>query len=487
MIGNLVKHASRYSLAGLAGTFAGLISFPILTRMLSVSDYGLMSLVITTIYFVSAFGKAGIQFSVVRYYADAESGKPPWDIKSYYATIVYGMLFFGLLAMVLWASFTSLTPVELWQDAHLQSLFLLTAVLVLAEVVVSMLSGILQARQLSGWLSLYRVAERYLILIATISTLYLISQSLEGVFVARIVAQLSIIGFLAWFVLKDTPLQISRFSPPMLKEMMFYGLPLLGNELVAIILSLGDRYLIQWQIGSESLGAYSAAYNLCEYVRMMLVIALFQAIRPMYFKIWSEEGKEATKAFVEKSLYFYLMICFPVIAGVSAVAPELLTLLTTGDYAEGALVIPSVIAGLMIYGVHVMVGAGIFINKSSILIWLTLAAAIVNIILNYLLIPPYGIMGAGIATMISYILLTTLEAIYGRKVLPINFPFMAALKFGSLAGIMYFILSYIHCDQLFITILCKIAVGGVIYATLLLSTDQSARKIAFGRIKAFKK
>lgn len=482
MIKNLVKHASRYSLAGLAGTFAGLISFPILTRMLPVADYGLMSLVITTIFFVSAFGKAGIQFSIVRYYSDAEGEKNGWDLRTYYATIVYGMLITGVVIMVLWLCFVSVTPVAIWESPKLQTMLQLTAILVLAEVIVSMLSGILQARQQSGWLSIYRVVDRYFVLLATIVTLFYLSRSLEGVFYARIFAQLSMVAILAWLVLRHAPLNPSQFSPRYLKDMLFYGFPLLGNELVAIILGLGDRYIIQWMSGPESLGAYSAAYNLCEYVRMMLVIALFQAIRPMYFKIWSDEGPEATKAFVERSLYFYLIICFPVIAGVSAVAPELLTLLTTGDYVEGAVVIPSVIAGLMLYGVHVMVGAGIFIEKSSILMWLTLIAAVLNMILNYLLIPPLGILGAGIATMISYVVLTSLEAYYGRKVLKIDFPVLAAVKFAVLAAIMYACLTMIHHEQLALSILMKVIAGGVIYVTLVLLSDPQARQIIRKRV-----
>lgn len=389
----------------------------------------------------------------------------------------------GVLVMLFWTLLVYLLPQSFWGEHKLKSLFLMTAILIMAEVTVSMLSGFLQARQQSGWLSIYRVCERYLILAATVYTLYFVSQSLEGVFTARIISQFLIIGVLAWFVLKDTPLIPNKTSPRMLKEMMFYGIPLLGNELVSIILSLGDRYLIQWQIGSESLGAYAAAYNLCEYVRMMLVISLFQAIRPMYFKLWTEQGPDETRAFVERSLYFYLMICFPVIAGVTAIAPDLLTLLTSGKYTEGVAVIPYIIAGLMIYGIHVMVGAGIFINKSSVLMWLTLIAATINIIANYFLIPIYGITGAGMATLLSYVLLTLMEALAGRKSLAIKFPFLAAGKFAGLSLIMYWVLSQIHVDNTLVKMLLQILAGTLLYTCMILIADSNARKIVLARLK----
>ena len=483
MLRNLLVHVSRYSLAGLAGTIAGLISFPILTRMLSVSDYGLLSLIITTIYFIAAFGKAGLQFSIVRYYADSESGESQWNLSNYYSTIVIGMLGIGFVIMVVWALIVYVLPGSIWGEPKLKHLFLLTAILVFAEVSLSMLTGFLQARQQSGWLSIFRVIERYTILLVIVFTLYFISRSLEGVFIARIIAQLTVISILAYFVIRKVQISRHGFSPGMIKEMLIYGVPLLGNELVYIILSLGDRYIIQWQIGSEPLGAYAAGYNLCEYVKMMLVVALFQAIRPMYFKLWAEEGKAATQNFIERSLYFYLMLCFPIIAGVAVVGPVLLDLITAGKYSEGASVIPYIIAGLMVYGMHSMLGAGIFIKKSSALIWITLAAAVLNIILNIILIPRFGIEGAAQATLISYIFMTVIEALYGRRLLAIAFPFLAALKFLLLSLVMYFALKQIVIGSPLMTMFAQMIGGGILYAMLLLLTDNKARNIVLERFK----
>ncbi len=486
MLKNLLVHVSRYSLAGLMGSFAGLVSFPILTRMLSVSDYGLLSLIITTITFVTAFGKSGLQFSIVRYYSDAESGKGQWSLSNYYSTIVFGMLGIGSVVMLLWALLVYILPETIWAEPKLKLLFLLTAILVLAEVSMSMLSGFLQAMQKSGWLSIFSVVERYGVLLITVITLFWISRSLEAVVVARMVAQITAISFLAYYVLSKVRLRRKNVSPEMLKAMLIYGVPLLGSELAFIILSLGDRYIIQWKIGSEPLGIYAAAYNLCEYVQIMLVVAMFQAIRPMYFKLWTEEGEKATTDFIEKSLYFYLMICFPVIAGVAVVGPALLSLLTAGKYSEGAAVIPYVIGGLMIHGAHPMLGAGIFIKKSTALIWVTVAGAIANVVLNLLLIPHFGIEGAAMATLLSYIFMLFVETLYGRKLLPIKFPFLASLKFMALSLIMYFVLDQISLGGELATMIVQVLTGGILYPAMLLAADKKSRDLVLKRIPFLK-
>ena len=130
---------------------------------------------------------------------------------------------------------------------------------------------------------------------------------------------------------------------------------------------------------------------------------------------------------------------------------------------------------------HSMLGAGLLINKSSILFWLTLFAAIINIILNIIFIPLYGIGGAAVATLISYILLTSLEAFFGRKLLPVNFPFMAALKFILFSGIMYYAIMQINQPNPMIKMLIQIISGGAFYAVLILISDKKARTIFLQR------
>ncbi len=486
MLRNLLVHASRYSLAGLAGTLAGLISFPILTRMLSVSDYGLLTLVMTTITFIAAFGKCGLQFSIVRYYSDIKDkeGTGRWDLKTYYSTIVTSMVGTGLIITILWMLIVYFLPDTTWGEPKLRNLFLLTGVVIFFHVILSMLTGFLQAKQQSGWLSLFTVSECYGILLAVVITLYFITRSLEGVFIARVLVHVTLVSILAFYAMRNIQLSPHSFSPKMTKEMLAYGLPLLGNELVFVIFSLGDRYIINWKMGSESLGVYAAGYALCGYIKIMMVDSLFQAIRPMYFQIWADKGVAATKNFIEKSLYFYLIMCFPVIAGVAVVGPDLIILITGGKYIESGVVIPYVIAGQMIYGTHSMLGAGIFIKKSSALMWITFSAALVNVVLNIVFIPLYGIEGAAIATLLSYLLMIILETFYSRKLLIIDFPFLAATKFIGLSILMYFVLDSIEIEGFLIEIVVKIIVGIVLYGGLLLITDERARKVLQERLQS---
>jgi O-antigen/teichoic acid export membrane protein len=71
----LFVQVSHYSVASLLTTVAGLISFPILTRIFSVDDYGRMNLISATLTVAVALGKTGIQHSIVRYRSEIREGK----------------------------------------------------------------------------------------------------------------------------------------------------------------------------------------------------------------------------------------------------------------------------------------------------------------------------------------------------------------------------------------------------------------------------
>jgi O-antigen/teichoic acid export membrane protein len=92
----LLVHVSHYSLASLLTTIAGLISFPFLTRVFSVAEYGTMSLISATLTIAVALGKIGIQFPLFPYHSEIASGKRAFTLDQLYSTTMFGMGATGL-------------------------------------------------------------------------------------------------------------------------------------------------------------------------------------------------------------------------------------------------------------------------------------------------------------------------------------------------------------------------------------------------------
>ncbi len=477
-LNKLFMHIKNYSLGSILVTGAGFISFPIFTRLLSTDEYGLLSLVAVTLTFLVAVGKLGLQNPIVRFYSDAESGKDGIDLKKFYATVVYGMLGIGTIATLIWLFIVYVSPDSWWNDPRLKALFTITAILVIIRIMESAFANIFRARQLSKKLVTYRVIRKYSILTGVVITLYFISRDLIGLYSATIVVELAAVITLSVLVLKNVKLSIKEFSPALLKKMLIFGIPLVGYELAWTLLNIGDRYLIQVYLGASQLGVYAAAYSLCDYVRIIVIMSLYQALPPIYIRMWNEKGEAATRAFVEKSLFFYILVGFPVIAGLSVVGPGLLTLLASEKYSSGAVIIPYVITGMVINGSVAFFSAGLYIHKKGkILMLITMVTAAVNVALNVVLIPEYGITGAAIATLISYVLLATANKMVSSKILNIEIPWIPIFKFGFSAFLMYAAITQIVTSSPLLTLLLQMVLGGIIYAISVFAIDAQIRNI----------
>jgi O-antigen/teichoic acid export membrane protein len=483
MRNKLFIHTSNYSIAALLTTIASFVSFPIITRVLSVEEYGLLSLVNASLTFLVAMGKGGLQHSVLRLYSDIKASRDTWNLNQYYSTVILGMLGLSVTVTVVWMLIAFVVPSHWWNNEKVSSLYLLASVLIVLRVTDSALINILRAQERSSIIAIFGVVSRYGNLLCVAVTLLYLSSTIVGFFIATIVSAAIVVVAMGVYVLRPVTIAPRFFSRSLLQAMVGYGIPMVGYEAAGILLNIGDRYFIQWIRGAEDLGIYAAVYNISEYMSTIIISSVSTAVLPMYLRIWAEEGKESTSRFILNSLHYYLLITLPIIAGVSTIGPEVVTLLASKKYAAGASIIPYLISAMVIDGTTVMFAAGLYVRKQSMsLMYIVVTSAVVNTILNLLLIPAYGITGAAIATLLSYLVLVTLSYIVTSKTLAIPFPWLTLAKFGLIALSMYYIINRIHTHNIMFTLILQIVTGIIFYSTAAFLFDMKSRDIVLGLI-----
>jgi O-antigen/teichoic acid export membrane protein len=241
---------------------------------------------------------------------------------------------------------------------------------------------------------------------------------------------------------------------------------------------MGGRYIINYQLGPEPLGAFSAAFNFSDYLQGVLTASFAQAVVPMYFRMWEQQGREKTIEFIQQALKYYIALALPVLGGMAAVGPELLRLLASSKYDVSATLIVFIVGGMLVSGGTPIFSAGIYINKlTKVVMYSVLTAAAVNIVLTVVLVRPFGIEGAAFAALVSYILYTVMAAYYGRKVVKISIPWFDVLKYGSFTLIMYGVVVYIDPPDLVFRIFSQIIVGAVVYGALIVIFDRQVRNL----------
>lgn len=479
MLGRLLVHVSNYSIGNLLVTIASFISFPIFTRVFPVDEYGILSLVSSLLLFACGLGKLGIQHAIPRFYAEFRHGKAAFDGRTFYSTVLLGMGAVGIAATALWLGAGSLLPAAWVADERIRYLMALTAPLVFVRIMESALVNILRAQQRSALLSAYTVCRRYMVLFLVLVTIFWVLPSLTGLYLATMAAESGAVIAIAVIVLRSNPLSAASYSSSLHRSMLAFGIPMIGFELGGIVLNVGDRYMLQALIGYEAVGVYSAAYNVCEYVQFIVIASVGQALVPAYTRIWEERGAAETARFVEQVLHFYLLLAAAVLAGLVAVGPDVLSLLASSKYAEGGVVIPWVMAGLLTSGSATMLGAGIYIHKQTrvMMVGVLLAAAL-NLALNAVLIPAAGIRGAAVATLASELLIAVLAFLYGRRTMRIVFPGLHLLKFLAMGAAMYWAVTQVHVDSILMDLTFKVVVGCLVYGALAVACDRRARSVA---------
>ncbi|MEJ2107791.1 MAG: oligosaccharide flippase family protein [Acidiferrobacteraceae bacterium] len=485
MLSKLLRHVSNYSLGSLLVSLTSLVSFPLFTRIFSVEEYGLMNLVSAALMFVVGAGKLGMQHAIVRMYGESAAGKSKWSLDQFYGTVIWGMAVVGVVVCLLWAGLSQLVPNEWWNDDRVRGLFLLTAVLVFLRISENGLVNLLRADFRSGIYAIYQVIAKYAVLGAILVAVFFVSRSLYGFYGATILVESVGLMFLWGYVLRKHPVSPKTFSPELFQAMVRFGVPMLGFELSRVLLNIGDRYMIQFMLGGQALGHYAAAYNMTEYVQMIAIASVGQAIVPMYVRMWEDKGEAETRRFLLDSMRYYLLIGMPIIAGVSVIGRDLLVLLASEKYREGAVVIPWVMSALVVQGSMVIVGAGLYIHKQTVVIMLRVfATAVLNVLLNLVLIPQYGIVGAAVATLICAIFLAGATVALTRHSLPLGVPWRGIARYGFCSALMYIAVMEVPVGGGVAGIAVKVITGVVSYALLLLVFDRKNSLEMLGAIRA---
>jgi len=174
------------------------------------------------------------------------------------------------------------------------------------------------------------------------------------------------------------------------------------------------------------------------------------------------------------------MITIPSAFGLSALAKPLLRILTTPDFVSGSTTVPFVAFGVVFY-CFFRTFSYIFqiVNKTYINIRLLSTAAVINIVLNLLLIPLMGLVGAAIATFIAYGILGMLTLIVTRRYLKFDLSLPFIVKSIIASAIMALCIWLINPFEIYM-ILVTIVVGVIVYfGILILVKGLSREEITF--------
>lgn len=474
-VSKFFKHSSTYLVGQILLMVASFVSFPLYTRLLSVGDYGLLGLVSLTITLIAAFSKLGLQHSIVRFYSDFDTDSKTQSISKFYSTFFVSIIFFGGLSSLFFFLTLKLMGNSLIEE-NLRKLLGLSSILILFYCSSQTYNQMFRAEQKPKAYILLGISSRYGSLLFSILFYFYLYRNLYGIILGTVVWEGIVFIFVSYMLINMRNIHFRYYSSTLLKESLKYGFPLIGSELSFLILQFGDRYLIQYYLGPVSLGLYSAGYSIATFGAELLTLPVRDAIFPIYMNIYSKEGEEETKIFLGKSLRYFSLIAIPIFFGLTAVSSDLIVLLASNKYMQSGIVVPYIIAGLIIYGTWSFFGAGLFVKKNTIrILMLIVISCCINIALNIILIPKFGIIGAALATLIAYTVYILMLIIYSFRKFRFRIDYQRIFLYLALSVVMYIVITEINIVNLWIRLSTKIIVGVMLYLFLVLVFDRETK------------
>ena len=188
------------------------------------------------------------------------------------------------------------------------------------------------------------------------------------------------------------------------------SLPLIGYSVASQILSVSDRMMISKMVGNSAVGIYGTLYTVSS-ISLMVWTAINASFVPYLY-----QNMENTKSKIKKLSMSMLGMYSLVAILLVYLAPEIVRILATEEYYKGIYIMPPIAGGVYFIAVsNLYSNILVYLKRTNIIMISSIIAAVINVILNYIMIEAYGYMAAAYTTLLSYVVMAVLLSIWANR------------------------------------------------------------------------
>ena len=467
----IFRQATQYFTGNGLAVLSSVISYPLLTRLLTQRDYGMMTIISSSLFLAVSISKVGLQNAVVRFYPEhaALGSNVVFRSTLFWAPVLNATALACVVLAVLSTVSSQITSYPL------QTILFAAAPIVVLETAQAMLLNFMRAaRQAARYAIVYSVI-RYGQLAFCLAILVFVRRDLVGFYMGWLIWDVAEIAYLMYGAFfSERTLRFGHCDYRILKMALHFGAPLLFMEIGNMLLTYADRYVIAGSMGTIETAIYSVAYNFTFSVQGLLVTSLSSFVFPWASEIWTKQSRKETEQFASRVLDYFLVIAIPACAGVAILRTPIMVVFASSKYAGSASLLPPLIAAQMSFGVYVVLSLGLFLQKrTGTMAWQMMIATGVNIIANLILIPRVGLMGAAWAMVAANGLLIVMVMKTSLPLLRINPDWILLSKVVVATIIMAMVVHAIPFTGNLRRLVVASVVGGGIYSLLIVAMDRN--------------
>ena len=456
---SVAKNTAFMTMASVGQKLIAFVYFTIVARTLGADATGMYvtALAFTTLFVV--FVDLGMTNVLIR-----ESAKYKDNMQQYFSVVLMNKLFLGVLSYI--ALFIAANA--LGYDIALRHLIYLSGVTMLFDSLHLSLYGVLRAigdlrfeaagivgsqatTLILGGIALYLGLPLIFLILA-----FTIPSGLNALFAMIVLYRNYGVG--PW----------PRFDREVFVHLGKITIPFALAAVFARVYSYIDTILLSKLAGTTAVGWYAIPYKIT-FAFQFIPLALVAALYPRFSEFFVKDKKKLAKSF-EQAMKYLMLIVFPISVGIGVLAEDIILLLYTDAYVHSIVPLQILISGLIFSYLSFPIGAMLnACNKQVVQTTIIGVVMVINIVLNVLFIPQFGILGAAAAALIGNVVLAFAGYMVIPQITKVNHGWLLRmlLLIGASAAVMGIVVFYVQSIMHFVL---AIVVGVLVYPVMLFIT-----------------
>lgn len=438
-IKRLFTHSLIYGIGDVVPKAISFLLIPVYTRFLTTKDYGVISSVIAISSVLGIVCLMGLNGAVTRFYFDYDDFN---QRKSYLGNVTIFLLLSTFIIISLLDVFGPRMFNKITPDIPFHPYLRLALWTIFFMITTSILLAIYRAQEKSKKYTIFTIMNSILTVGFIVYLVVFLRQGalgyIKGIFFS------SIVIFIICSIFLFQKINLS-FNLSQIIDSLKFGLPLVPHLLAWWVLNLIDRLMLQHFRGLDEVGIYSIGYTI-GMILWFVTAAFNNAWMPFFFSTAKRE-KNAKEIFSKITTY-YLMGILLLGLLIMTFSKEIVTLMTTPEFYKSYKVVPIITLANIATGIYLMSANQIFfVKKTHYMPVISITAALSNILLNILLIPPYGMIGAAYATMVSFAICAMITYFTSSKLYHIQYEYGRIFKLFLIFGLLILIQQWIRFNN----------------------------------------
>lgn len=410
-IKRLSSHSALYGIAGVGSAAVGTILVPLYGHLLTPAEFGQLQLAqlwLSLAATVAGLGLNSAYFKAYHQYTAEPERRQTLGVVLSLLGLSAGMtcaVFLGLAAQ---------SRIDHFAPLRDPSFLLLFLACLVGGVGLPLPFQLLRAQERP--LHYLRLAGLGMVVNLSLNLLWVwrLAHGVRGVLAAQALSALAVLALATPRLASNLRLSLSRERA---LELLRFGMPLVPATLALWVLEGSDRIVLEQFWGASEVGIYSLGYKYASLLQFALVA--FQLAWTPY--LFSVAQRPDAPQLISRILTFFIAALMTFATLLYALRDKLLPLLAQEAFAGAGVVVAPVLLGFLFYGIYFITTSGTYLHgKTGSVALLVGLAALLNLGLNLLLIPPWGGAGAAWATALSYLALAVSMYRFSRRYLPLQ-------------------------------------------------------------------